>query len=222
MNLMKELILKNHWFFLPYSVFLLICAVLLVSFSKPELHILLNKAHLPFFDVFFKYVTHLGDGMVIAILAVIFLFVKYRYFFAFLLGSLSAAFVVNLFKKMVFTEMYRPAKYFELFETYKLHLVEGVNQHSLQSFPSGHTAAAFSVFMMLALISKNNTAKLFLFFGAVIVAYSRVYISQHFIVDITAGSILAVLFMAFAFFWVEKWKTPWLNNSLLTKVNRSK
>jgi membrane-associated phospholipid phosphatase len=219
---MKELILKNHWFFLPYSVFLLICAVLLVSFSKPELHILLNKAHLPFFDVFFKYVTHLGDGMVIAILAVIFLFVKYRYFFAFLLGSLSAAFVVNLFKKMVFTEMYRPAKYFELFETYKLHLVEGVNQHSLQSFPSGHTAAAFSVFMMLALVSKNNTAKLFLFFGAVIVAYSRVYISQHFIVDITAGSILAVLFMAFAFFWVEKWKTPWLNNSLLTKVNRSK
>jgi membrane-associated phospholipid phosphatase len=101
-------------------------------------------------------------------------------------------------------------------------LVEGVNQHSLQSFPSGHTAAAFSVFMMLALISKNNTAKLFLFFGAVIVSYSRVYISQHFIVDITAGSILAVLFMAFAFFWVEKWKTPWLNNSLLTKVNRSK
>lgn len=219
---MKELILKNRWFLLPYSVFLLICAVLLLSFSKPDLHILLNKAHSPFFDVFFKHVTHLGDGMVIAILAVIFLFVKYRYFFAFLLGSLSAALVVNLFKKVVFTEMYRPAKYFELFETYKLHLVEGVNQHSLQSFPSGHTAAAFSVFMMLALISKNNTAKLFLFFGAVIVAYSRVYISQHFIVDITAGSILAVLFMAFAFFWVEKWKTPWLNNSLLTKVNRSK
>lgn len=219
---MKELILKNRWFFLPYSVFLLICAVLLFSFSKPELHILLNKVHSPFFDIFFKYVTHLGDGIVIAILAIIFLFIKFRYLFAFLLGSLSAALVVNLLKKVVFNEMYRPAKYFELFETYKLHLVEGVNQHSLQSFPSGHTAAAFSVFLMLALITKNNTAKLIFFFGAVIVAYSRVYISQHFIVDITVGSILSVLFMGFAFFWVEKWGKTWLDNSLLTKVNRSK
>lgn len=219
---MKDLFLKNRWFFLPYALFLVICSALLLSASKPELHIMLNKFHSPFFDVFFKYITHLGDGTVIAILAVIFLFVKYRYFFTFLMGSLSAALVVNLFKKVVFTEMYRPAKYFELFETYKLHLVEGVNQHSLQSFPSGHTAAAFSVFLMLALVTKNNLAKLFFFFGAVIVAYSRVYISQHFIVDITAGSVLSVLFMFFAFLWVEKWEKTWLDKSLLTKVNRSK
>jgi membrane-associated phospholipid phosphatase len=219
---MKDLILKNRWFFLPYSVFLLICAVLLFSFSKTDLHIFLNKAHSPFFDVFFKYVTHLGDGTLIAILGIIFLFIKYRYVFAFLLGSISAAVVVNLFKKVVFTEMYRPAKYFELFETYKLHLVEGVNQHSLQSFPSGHTASAFSIFLMLALITKNRWGKLALFFGAIVVAYSRVYISQHFVVDITAGSILSVLLMVLSFLFVEKWKKPWLNNSLLTKVNRSK
>jgi membrane-associated phospholipid phosphatase len=219
---MKKLLSTNYWFFLPYSVFLMICGVLLVSFSKPELHILLNKAHSPFFDVFFKYMTHLGDGTVIAILAAIFLFVNYRYFFAFLLGSLSTALVVNLFKKVIFTEMYRPAKYFELFETYKLHLVEGVNQHSLQSFPSGHTASAFSVFLMLALVTKNNWGKFFLFLVAVIVAYSRVYISQHFVVDITAGSILSVLFMGFAFVWVEKWEKPWLDNSVLSKANFSK
>lgn len=219
---MKDLFFKNRWFFLPYALFLVVCSVLLISFSKPELHIMLNKFHSPFFDVFFKYVTHLGDGTVIAIVAVIFLLVKFRYLFTFLIGSLSAALVVNLFKKVVFTEMYRPAKYFELFETYKLHLVEGVNQHSLQSFPSGHTAAAFSVFLMFALVTKSNTAKLFFFFGAVIVAYSRVYISQHFIVDITAGSILSVLFMVLAFLWVENWEKPWLNNSLLRKVKSSK
>lgn len=50
---MKELILKNRWFLLPFSIFLLSCAVLLLLFSKPELHILLNKVHSPFFDVFF-------------------------------------------------------------------------------------------------------------------------------------------------------------------------
>lgn len=67
---------------------------------------------------FFKYATLLGDGAMIAILAVVFLFVKYRHFFAFLIGSLSAAVVDNLFKKVLLNEMYRPAKYFELFETY--------------------------------------------------------------------------------------------------------
>lgn len=219
---MKELISRNRWFFLPYSVFLLICAVLLLSFSKSELHILLNKVHSPLFDVFFKYATHLGDGSLIAILGIIFLFVKYRYVFAFLLGSISTAFLVNLFKKVLLDEMYRPAKYFELFETYKLHLVEGINQHSLQSFPSGHTATSFSIFLMLALIAKNRWVKLALFFGAFVVAYSRVYLSQHFLVDIVAGSIISILLMVLSFFWVEKWKKPWLDNSLLTKVNFSK
>lgn len=219
---MKELILKNRWFFLPYSVFLLIWAALLFSYSKPELHILLNKAHSPFFDIFFKYATHLGDGAVIALLAVVFLFVKYRYFFAFLFGSLSAALVVNLFKKVFLDEMYRPSKYFELFETYKLHLVEGVKLHSLQSFPSGHTATAFSVFLMLALITKNRWAKLTLFFGAVLVAYSRVYLSQHFVIDITVGSIISVVLMLVSFWWVQNWQKSWLDNSVLTLAKSSK
>lgn len=219
---MKDFISRNRWFFLPYSVFLLLCAALLFSYSKTELHILLNRFNSSFFDVFFKYSTHLGDGTLIAILGIIFLFIKYRYVFAFLLGSISTAVLVNLFKKVFLDEMYRPAKYFELFETYKLHLVEGVNQHSLQSFPSGHTATSFSIFLMLALITKNRWVKLALFLGAVVVAYSRVYLSQHFLVDITAGSVISVLIMVLSFFWVEKWKKPWLENSLLTNTNFSK
>ncbi|MCA1759425.1 MAG: phosphatase PAP2 family protein, partial [Bacteroidales bacterium] len=90
------------------------------------------------------------------------------------------------------------------------------------SFPSGHTATAFSVFLMLALITKNRWGKLALFFGAVVVAYSRVYISQHFLVDITAGSIISVLLMVLSFYWVKKWDKPWLNKSVLTIAKSSK
>ncbi len=219
---MKNLFAKNNWFLTPYIIFLIICAGFLISFPKAELHILLNKANTPFFDVFFKYATHLGDGAMIAILAVIFLFVKYRYFFAFLIGSLSTALVVNLFKKVIFTEMYRPSKYFELFESYQLHLVEGVKLHSLQSFPSGHTATAFSVFFMLALITKNRWGKLALFFGAVLVAYSRVYLSQHFAIDITVGSLVSVVLMLVSFWWVQYWRKSWLNKSVLTLAKPSK
>jgi membrane-associated phospholipid phosphatase len=113
--------------------------------------------------------------------------------------------------------MYRPSKYFELYESVQLHLVEGVNLHSLQSFPSGHTATAFSVFFFLALILKSKPLKFSMFLLAIIVAYSRVYISQHFLVDITAGSIIAVTVMFFTFIWVNRWTKEWLDSSAIAK-----
>ena len=212
---MKKLIKANRYFFIPYTVFLMICIILLASFTKPQLHILSNQANAPFFDIFFKYATSLGNGAVIAILFIILLFVRYRYAFAFLTGSLATALVVNLFKKVVFHNMYRPSKYFELYETYKLHLVEGVKMHSLQSFPSGHTATAFNLFIMLAFIVKSNTLKLLFIIMAALVAYSRVYLSQHFLMDITAGSVVGITIMAFIFVWFETFNKSWLDKSFL-------
>jgi len=214
---MKKFIKANRYFFILYLLFLLICGILLASFSKAQLHILSNEDNSPFFDTFFKYATNIGDGAVIAVLFVILLFVRYRYAFAFLTGSLATALVVNIFKKVIFHDMYRPSKYFELFETYKLHLVEGVKMHSLQSFPSGHTATAFNLFLMMALIVKNNTLKFALFIMAALVAYSRVYISQHFLMDITAGSVIGVTIMALIFVWFEMFNKKWLDKSFLKR-----
>ena len=216
---MKKLIQENRYFFIPYLVFLLACIILLASYPKAELHILLNKANSPFFDIFFKYATWLGNGAVVAVLFIILIFVSYRYAFAFLTGSLATALVVNLFKKVIFHNMYRPSKYFELYETYKLHFVEGVKLHSLQSFPSGHTATAFNLFIMMAFIVKNNTLKFLFFIMAALVAYSRVYLSQHFIMDITAGSVVGVTVMALIFVWFEKFNKNWLDRSVLTRSN---
>jgi len=216
---MKKLIQENRYFFMPYTVFLLACIILLASYPKAELHILLNKANSPFFDIFFKYATWLGNGAVVAVLFIILIFVSYRYAFAFLTGSLATALVVNLFKKVIFHNMYRPSKYFELYETYKLHFVEGVKLHSLQSFPSGHTATAFNLFIMMAFIVKNNTLKFLFFIMAALVAYSRVYLSQHFLMDITAGSVVGVTVMALIFVWFEKFNKNWLDRSVLTRSN---
>lgn len=214
---MRELLKANRYFLIPYIFTLLACAILLIVFSKTELHILSNKAHSVFFDYFFKYLTNLGDGAMIAILFIALLFVKYRYAFAFLAGSLLTSAVVNILKKLVLHDMYRPSKYFEMYETYQLHLVEGVKLHSLQSFPSGHTATAFNVFFMLAMLVKNKFLKLILFILAALVAYSRVYLSQHFLIDISAGSVLGILFVLLAFWWLDNSDKPWLDNSLIRK-----
>lgn len=215
---MKHLIGKNKFFLIPYILVLSFCIVLLFLFAKPELHILSNKANSPFFDTFFKTITHLGDGTMIAVLSIILLFVRYRYALVFLLGSIVTAGIINLLKKVILGTIYRPSKYFELYESYQLHFVDGVKLNSLQSFPSGHTGTAFNVFFMIALIVPQKGLKLVCFFGAALVGYSRVYLSQHFMVDITVGSMLGVLIVLLFYNWSDHWNKKWLNNSLLKKL----
>jgi len=214
---MKETLKENKYFLLPWLLTLVVFTGLLLTHNKAELHLISNNVNSLFFDQFFRYATWLGDGVMIAIAGVVLLFVRFRYAIAFLIGSLVTAGIVNLFKKVLLDDMYRPSKYFELYESAKLHLVEGVNLHSLQSFPSGHTATAFSVFFFLALILKSKPLKLSMFLLAIIVAYSRVYISQHFLIDITAGSVIAVLTMFFTYLWMKSWNKEWLDSSVLSK-----
>lgn len=214
---MKKTIWQNRWFLLPFTFFILVCIILLLLFSKPELHILINRANSPFFDRFFKYATWLGDGVMIFVVAVFLLFVRYRYFFAFLSGSLLAAGVVNLIKKVLLPGVYRPMKYFSMYETYNLHFVEGVKVHSINSFPSGHTAVAFSVFLMLALLVRGNPVKLLFFFTAAFVSYSRIYLSQHFMIDLTAGALISVPLMLISFQYMQNREAPWLDKHLFMK-----
>lgn len=214
---MRQLLKKNRFFILPYLFVLLICVILMIVYTKPELHILSNKLYSPFFDIFFKYATNLGDGAMIAILTIVLLFVKYRYAIVFLSGSLLTAGIINLFKKVLLGDIYRPSKYFELFENYQLHFVEGVKLNALQSFPSGHTGTAFNVFFMLALVTSNKWIKTFWFLMAAIVGYSRVYLSQHFMIDITVGSILGTTIMLLMFWWISASNKTFLDKSLIRR-----
>ena len=214
---MKKLIATNRYFFLPVLIFLIFSGIILLTFSKPDLHVRCNQVNSHFLDIFFQYATWLGNGVFIPVLFIGLLLVKYRIAFAFLAGSLLGALVVNLFKKVLLHNMYRPAKYFELYESYKLHLVEGVKTHSLQSFPSGHTATAFSIFLTLALITRNKALKLFFFAIALLIAYSRVYLSQHFFMDIAAGTVIGVGFIVLSFYFFERINKKWLDQSLLKR-----
>jgi len=214
---MKETLKENKYFLLPWLLTLVVFTGLILTHNKAELHLISNNVNSLFFDQLFRYATWLGDGVIIAIAGVVLLFVRFRYAIAFLIGSLVTAGIVNLFKKVLLDDMYRPSKYFELYESAQLHLIEGVKLHSLQSFPSGHTATAFSVFFFLALILKSKPLKFSMFLLAIIVAYSRVYISQHFLIDITAGSAIAVLIMFFTYLWMKSWNKEWLDSSVLSK-----
>jgi len=72
------------------------------------------------------------------------------------------------------------------------------------SFPSGHTVTAFSAAVVLSYVSVNKRYGFIFLLLAIGVAYSRMYLSQHFFEDVTAGSILGT-------FSTIMWVT-WLDN----------
>jgi len=64
-------------------------------------------------------------------------------------------------------------------------------EHAWTSFPSGHSATALSVAIFLALLFPRW--RFFWFFGGVIVAFSRIFLNQHYVSDVIAGSFLGIV-----------------------------
>lgn len=189
--------------------------IFLLSFDKTQIHLTINDWNGAFRDKLFFHLTNLGDGLFALGIMLVALFIRYRFAIMFALSYLSSALIVQVLKHGVFAEVMRPVRFFQ--ETdFTLHLVDGVHQHSYLSFPSGHSASAFAVFILLALLMKRPVLAVVLVIVAFFVAFSRIYLSQHFLLDVFVGSMLGCAAAFFAFYWVRKWKPAWLNRSLLS------
>ena len=128
--------------------------------------------------------------------------------------------VIQTLKRAIFYDVARPFIYFR--DIYELHLINGVEMHHANSFPSGHSSSAFVIFFMLALITKNNSLKFIYFIIASLIAYSRVYLSQHFLIDIYFGSIISSTITLIIFYFGMKWQNNKLENSILNIFNKHK
>lgn len=174
---------------ISYVLLFLIASVFVFFETKIGLHLEINSYHSGFFDLFFKYLTHLGDGIMFGALVVIFFFINKKASLVFAITGIATLLVTHFFKRIVFKGVPRPV---ELIGKDNLHLVEGVKMAHWNSFPSGHTIAAFAIATILIYRTRNFYLQ-FLYFGlAVLAGFSRVYLSQHFVEDILAGSALGI------------------------------
>jgi membrane-associated phospholipid phosphatase len=176
-------------------------------YTKTDVHLFINRFHSAFWDDFFKYFTNLGSGYVAIIICIILLFVKIRYSLIILASWASTGILIQLLKHFVFRGFDRPIRYFKTVA--ELHLVQGIELYKHFSFPSGHAATAFVIFTTLAIISKRNWIKLLLLLLAWIVAFSRVYLSQHFLEDILFGSSLGILAVIIFYWYFNRLKIHW-------------
>ncbi len=182
---------NSRSYFIGYFIFIFLSTVFLLKLGKANSFLYLNSFHADWLDHFFIFFTYLGDGIFAIIITIIFLFLKKRkdalmIFLAYSLSGIAAQIIKNLVIAP------RPISYFKA-EQYQ-HFIKGIVTHTSASFPSGHSTSAFALSLIIALILQNKKWNIPLLAMAILTGYSRIYLGQHFLLDVIAGSIIGTIF----------------------------
>jgi membrane-associated phospholipid phosphatase len=211
---LKHILKQNKWFLLPFVLFVFIGIWFLFVYPKNEGFLLLNSIHNPTFDTVFKYITHLGDGIFVLFVAILLLFVQLRWGLVFLAAFVFTGGLTQLLKIVFFDDIVRPSM---VFTKDVLHSIDGVYLNQMYSFPSGHTTVAFSMFFCLAILNEKKTLGLIYFVIAFLTSYSRIYLSQHFPVDLLVGSLIGTMGTLTVFVFLEPTIGKWANRPLFKR-----
>lgn len=194
---MKTFILTNRIYITCYFIFLILTGFYLLTYASEQFSLYINSVHTPYFDIFFKYVTHFGEGW-FAVPICLYLFYRNKQWGILAsVISISSVIVSQTNKQLIFENALRPSL---LLKDYKLNFVEGVEMAHYFSFPSGHTTFAFAIFTCLALIYKKPLIQILFLLSAILVGFSRIYLLQHFLRDVFVGSMFGFT-LAFTLYW---------------------
>ncbi len=167
------------------------------------LHAAINAHHVPLADLFFRYSTHLADGLVPTVIALGLLYWKdWR---AFLMVGGSAAFsaiVAQLLKHWFFADADRPSMFLDRMPG--MNTVAGLELYQHHSFPSGHSTCAFSTALALAVLIGRQSTAFALAILACVLGFSRVYLSQHFTEDVLAGALIGCTTAVGVWWWLYR------------------
>ena len=201
---------------IAYLFLLMFVFGLQFTYPKLELHLLLNSYHTGVLDSFLKYYSLLAEWPLYILALTPLLWKKKEFTIFYAICEVSGGVVVQILKHLF--QAPRPIMVFENYPDLVLPLVQGVDLHHSNSFPSGHASTFFVFSTCCALIlayyyqhrARQNDrrtwllislAMLALLIFAALGAYSRIYLSQHFLSDVCVGSIIGftVPFLVFYF-----------------------
>jgi len=177
--------------FVLTTIIILATGIVIIIYGKEGTFQLINSNHNTIADQFFKYFTHYGDGVMWAPLALFCFFYRKKYLIAVIAGVIISTLIAQLLKRVVFPDELRPITF--LAENFPVHTVHGVTMKRAHSFPSGHTTTAFTMALVMAHIINKKFWSFLLPLFALLAAYSRVYLGQHFPTDAFAGMCVGIV-----------------------------
>lgn len=165
-------------------------------------HFVNNSIKCSMLDRIIPYITHLGGAIITSLTCLMLIFSRkvdlasagYKSAAA----LLSSHIFIHYLKKLI----NRPRPFLKLsnVNTFKTNLKD-------YSFPSGHTTAAFSICVSLALSFPGLS--LILVLTALVIGFSRIYIGVHYPTDVIVGMLIGTTFAI-------------LNNSILGNLINSR
>jgi membrane-associated phospholipid phosphatase len=178
-------------FFYSFIALMIAGSVLLLSAGKTDSFIFFNKYHFAWLDVFMEYYTNVGNGVFAICLGICCFFLwKKRalgltIFYSFLMSGLMVQIVKHI------KDTGRPQTFFS--SAYQQYFIKGIEFAHNNSFPSGHTATAFAAATVCVLMISNKKLQAPFFLAAVLVGFSRIYVGQHFLLDVLVGAFIGVV-----------------------------
>lgn len=170
-------------------------------FGRATLFLAFNADLGIFADYFFSFFTNLAEGWIwIPYLLILFGWLKKDLSFI-LLNFLTSTLLTQLPKNYIWPNVNRPIA--SGIPVSEMHTVSGVEVHTYNSFPSGHTATAFILFFLTVYFFPNKKVVWIGTVYAILCGYSRIYLGQHFPIDIAGGIIAAILSFQLSM-WIRK------------------
>ncbi|HEY5749308.1 MAG TPA: phosphatase PAP2 family protein [Chryseolinea sp.] len=176
-----------------------------------------NGLNTEFLDFVFQRITYFGNGVFMIPFLVILYLRKIYLSIALATSGLVQGCVVILFKQILFPFSDRPIT---KIKAGAAHLIPGLNIHHSNSFPSGHAVTVFGFCIFLALCYKNKLLTCMLLLLATLVGISRVYLLQHYLMDVAVGALIGSLTSVVVFHVFEKVNKPsWMTTAPRFKLH---
>ncbi len=186
---MLDLLRKYRVYYTIATILVVFGFISLLWFPKGGAVLWFDKHSSEGMDTFFLLITQIGEilGAIIVLLVLVF-FADKKFRVIFPISVVLMLFISQGLKHFVYEDEHRPSY------TYKsLHYIDGLERHANNSFPSGHTTAAFSYLTLIALAFKKKYVQVLAPVIAALVGVSRVYLGQHYLHDVVVGAVLGIV-----------------------------
>lgn len=220
-----KLVKENALYFSLFALFFVVGGIILLLIDRGDAIFFFSDRRQPFWNFFFFYFTKMAEEWVILSIFFVLLFIKYR--FALFLTVLAFMVTFTSFITKIIFAHDRPLLFFT-----KMGIIDQINvienvvlNGGANSFPSGHTMAAFALYSYLAFCTSSKRIVAALLFAiALLVGISRIYLVQHFLEDVYLGAIIGLL-LAILTYYLQNRLTQnpnhWANKSLRDLFRRN-
>jgi membrane-associated phospholipid phosphatase len=192
------------WYIL--IIFFAACGVYLSIASSKNIFFQLNAFHCEQLDIFFNQCTWLGDGVFSIIVFVILLLLqRLNLAVQVITGYLFSGILAQIAKHF----LHAPRPHTIIASTEYHYFIEGVTHTGMSSFPSGHTTSIFALAVLMALNTPNKRMIPAFVIPAILTGYSRIYLGEHFLLDVTAGALLGTLSAVLVYWRLYNVKITW-------------